>query len=103
MISFIIHGNKIMKWCRPCVYVWKRKGVVLYIGSSKNGVSRVFNHKIIKLKPTDVIELYYTKWYKYLEIKMIQELQPKFNKDLYEGKPEKEIHSRFQGRLFKLV
>lgn len=45
----------------PCVYVWRRGGLALYVGMSRYGLSRPLFHKHEHLRgllPTDQLEIF---------------------------------------------
>lgn len=79
-----------MNLYKGCVYVWKRGGRALYVGTSYRGIARVFGRhhvigKVDQIRPGDEIELY---WFEQdkdadrggLERKLILELRPLYNK-----------------------
>lgn len=74
-----------------CVYVWKRGDVVLYVGSSKGFINRLYAHNIIKrdlIQPQDEILIYPTlaissRARQHLEKCLIAELKPILNSRVY--------------------
>lgn len=45
VITSLLHYEKI--W-QPCVYIWTRQDVRLYVGKSRHGTQRIQGHHIIK-------------------------------------------------------
>lgn len=70
----------------PCVYLFIKDGVALYIGSSKNGLERVIHgshHRADVREQADKIEVIWCKKEQHardLELQMIRKLQPRFNR-----------------------
>jgi hypothetical protein len=70
----------------PCVYVWRRDGVALYVGMSRHGLGRPLGrHEYLRnLLPTDQLEVFFypgmtSAELNRLESDLIDRLEPSLN------------------------
>ena len=82
-------GDEVPGLNRPCIYLFVHEGVALYVGKSRNGLSRVFAsvHKQAELSRLICSELYVwfcetAKLAAEAENFLIYTLEPRFNKRL---------------------
>lgn len=83
----LLTGKFLLDHNRPFVYVWRRGGNVLYIGSSTLILNRLGRHNVIgrleALRPEDIIELHECETVaqmKRLETEFIRDRNPKYNR-----------------------
>lgn len=81
-----IDGKSYIENIKPMVYLWMRDDEYLYIGSTKYGMSRIYNHNVInrkeKIQDRDIIhliEIDTIEEAKILEQKLISEHKPRYN------------------------
>lgn len=85
----------------PCLYVWRRDGLALYVGLGRHGMSRalVRGHRVLDIRPTDTLEVYLFPGLSSAELhkeeaRMIDRFEPSLNRwrrqYMYEHRPEPE-------------
>jgi len=109
----------IAKGCRPAVYGLERGGIIVYIGASSLGVSRILsgNHHI-KIESGDKLHLWFgpdANQFAHLggllnalgemESKLIETFRPKFNKVIPANKDGSEVRNTcaFCGILLEMI
>lgn len=92
----VLTGDVFRVFMRPCIYAWYRSGQCLYVGSSRNGISRCFqkDHHVLKLDSwidsDDEVKLFFPQTKDPVELLAVEklyirELKPLLNKVRYEN------------------